>query len=206
MKDNEKAHWEHVYTTKTPDQVSWTQSIPQTSLDFIQGFQLSRSASIIDIGGGESNLAYHLLKEGFQDITVLDISTTAIEKAKARLGQQSQLVKWIVADITEFRTDQHYDLWHDRATFHFLTSKSQIAAYLQIAGKAITNYMVVGTFSENGPAQCSGLPVKQYTEDQLQSQLNEDFAKVRCIHEDHLTPFQTKQNFLFCSFKKRHVN
>jgi hypothetical protein len=97
-------------------------------------------------------------------------------------------------------------LWHDRATFHFLTSKSQIAAYLQIAEKAITNYMVVGTFSENGPDKCSGLPVKQYTEDQLQSQLNEDFTKIRCIHEDHLTPFQAKQNFLFCSFKKRHVN
>jgi hypothetical protein len=167
---------------------------------------LSKSSSIIDVGGGDSNLVDYLLKEGFQNITVLDISAAAIEKAKARLGQQSQLVKWVVADVTQFKTDQHYDLWHDRATFHFMTSDSQIAAYLQIAGMAITNYMVVGTFSENGPAQCSGLPVKQYTEDQLQSQLNEDFTKVRCIHEDHLTPFQTKQNFLFCSFKKRPAN
>jgi hypothetical protein len=206
MKNNKKAHWEHVYTNKTPDQVSWTQSVPQISLDFIHGFQLSKSSSIIDVGGGDSNLVDYLLKEGFQNITVLDISAAAIEKAKARLGQQSQLVKWVVADVTQFKTDQHYDLWHDRATFHFMTSDSQIAAYLQIAGMAITNYMVVGTFSENGPAQCSGLPVKQYTEDQLQSQLNEDFTKVRCIHEDHLTPFQTKQNFLFCSFKKRPGN
>ncbi|MDB5060984.1 MAG: SAM-dependent methyltransferase, partial [Mucilaginibacter sp.] len=103
MKNNKKAHWEHDYTNKTPDQVSWTQSVPQTSLDFIHGFQLSKSSSIIDVGGGDSNLVDYLLKEGFQNITVLDISAAAIEKAKARLGQQSQLVKWVVADVTQFK-------------------------------------------------------------------------------------------------------
>lgn len=206
MKNNNKAHWEDVYTNKTPDQVSWTQSVPQTSLDFINGFELSKSSSIIDVGGGDSRLVDYLLMEGYQDLTVLDISAAAIEKAKTRLGSQSRLVTWVVADVTRFKTDKHYDLWHDRATFHFMTNESQIAAYLKIAGRAISNYMVVGTFSENGPAQCSGLPVRQYTEAQLQGQLNEDFTKVRCIHEDHLTPFQSKQNFLFCSFKKKRVN
>nr|WP_260172437.1 class I SAM-dependent methyltransferase [Mucilaginibacter phyllosphaerae] len=136
----------------------------------------------------------------------MDISAAAIQKAQARLGAKSELVKWVVSDITEFKTNDHFDLWHNRATFHFLTSKSQIAAYLQIAGRAINNYMVVGTFSENGPDKCSGLPIKQYTEVQLQSQLKKDFEKIRCISEDHITPFQTRQNFLFCSFKKQGIN
>jgi len=206
MKDSQKAHWNDVYTNKTPDQVSWTQAVPRTSLDFIHGFQLSKNASIIDIGGGDSKLVDFLLKEGFVNITVLDISAAAIQKAQARLGAKSELVKWVVSDITEFKTNDHFDLWHDRATFHFLTSKSQIAAYLQIAGRAINNYMVVGTFSENGPDKCSGLPIKQYTEVQLQSQLKKDFEKIRCISEDHITPFQTRQNFLFCSFKKQSIN
>ncbi|MDR3694597.1 class I SAM-dependent methyltransferase [Mucilaginibacter sp.] len=206
MRDNKKEHWEQVYINKTPAQVSWTQVVPQTSLDFIHGFQLSKNASIIDVGGGDSNLVDFLLQEGFQNITVLDISSAAIEKAKARLGKKSDLVKWVVSDITEFETTEHFDLWHDRATFHFLTNENQIAAYLQIAGKAINNYMVVGTFSDNGPDKCSGLPVKQYTEIQLQRQLNKDFKKIRCINQDHITPFETKQNFLFCSFKKKVVN
>ncbi|MBD1395105.1 class I SAM-dependent methyltransferase [Mucilaginibacter glaciei] len=203
---NQKAHWDDVYSNKTSDQVSWTQAVPQTSLDFIHGFRLSKSSSIIDIGGGDSNLVDFLIQEGFQDITVLDISEAAINKAKTRLGERSELVKWVVSDITEFKTDRHFDLWHDRATFHFLTSKNQIGAYLQIAGRSINNYMVVGTFSENGPDKCSGLPIKQYTEVQLQRQLKKHFEKIKCIHEDHITPFQTKQNFLFCSFKKQSIN
>ncbi|MGF7079075.1 class I SAM-dependent methyltransferase [Mucilaginibacter sp. UYCu711] len=206
MKDNQKAHWDNVYSNKTSEEVSWTQAVPQTSLDFIHGFKLSKSSSIIDIGGGDSKLVDFLLQEGFQNITVLDISEAAINKAKARLGEQSKLVKWVVSDITEFKTDEHFDLWHDRATFHFLTRESQVAAYLKIAGNSISSYMVVGTFSENGPEKCSGLPIKQYTEDQLRSRLQKDFEKIRCINEDHITPFQTKQNFLFCSFKKQSVN
>ncbi|RWY48343.1 class I SAM-dependent methyltransferase [Mucilaginibacter gilvus] len=206
MKDNQKAHWDNVYSNKTSEEVSWTQAVPQTSLDFIHGFKLSKSSSIIDIGGGDSKLVDFLLQEGFQNITVLDISEAAINKAKARLGEQSKLVRWVVSDITEFKTDEHFDLWHDRATFHFLTRESQVATYLKIAGNSISSYMVVGTFSENGPEKCSGLPIKQYTEDQLRSRLQKDFEKIRCINEDHITPFQTKQNFLFCSFKKQGVN
>jgi predicted TPR repeat methyltransferase len=206
MKNNRKAHWDNIYSHKTPDQVSWTQAVPQTSLDFIHGFGLPKSSSIIDIGGGDSNLVDFLLQEGYDNITVLDISAAAIQKAKARLGQQSKLVKWVVSDITEFKTDEHFDLWHDRATFHFLTQESQIAAYLKIARDTINNFMVVGTFSKNGPDKCSGLPIKRYTEDQLQNQLQKGFKKIRCIHEDHITPFQARQNFLFCSFEKLRIN
>ncbi|MBB3971203.1 hypothetical protein GGR35_003831 [Mucilaginibacter phyllosphaerae] len=133
----------------------------------------------------------------------MDISEAAINKAKNRLDERSELVKWVVCDITGFKTDRHFDLWLDRAAFHFLTEESQITAYLKIAGDAINRYMVIGTFSENGPEKCSGLPIKQYTENQLNSQLQKGFKKIRCIHEDHITPFQTKQNFLFCSFKKQ---
>jgi hypothetical protein len=203
MKENKKAHWEHVYQTKTPDQVSWTQPVPQTSLDFIHGFNLSKSSKIIDIGGGDSKLVDNLLQEGFEDITVLDISAVALEKAQVRLGKESKKVKWIVSDIIDFKPMDYYDLWHDRATFHFLTEENQVTAYLNIAERAIANYLVIGTFSENGPEKCSGLPIKQYTEEQLQNQLNKDFKKIRCITEDHVTPFQTRQNFLFCSFKKQ---
>lgn len=205
MKEDKKSHWEQVYQTQNPDQVSWTQAVPQTSLDFIHSFHLPKTAKIIDIGGGDSLLVDYLLEEGFQDITVLDISVVALEKVKIRLGEKSKQVKWIVNDITDFKPENDYDLWHDRATFHFLTEENQVAAYLTIAEKSVKTYMVIGTFSENGPKKCSGLPIRQYSETQLQNQLKKDFTKIRCISEDHITPFQTTQNFLFCSFKKQDI-
>ncbi|MGN6639180.1 MAG: class I SAM-dependent methyltransferase [Mucilaginibacter sp.] len=205
MSEEEKNHWETVYQTKNPDEVSWTQEIPKTSLDFIHSFRLNKKSSIIDIGGGDSKLADFLLEEGFEDITVLDISATALQKAKNRLGEKAKKVKWIISDITEFEPKQHYDVWHDRATFHFLTTPEQVKSYLTTARKAVSHYMTIGTFSDKGPEKCSGLTVKQYTEDQLQNLLSENFDKIRCVNEDHVTPFQTKQNFLFCSFKK-HLN
>jgi len=203
MNQIKKEHWEHVYKSHNPDQVSWTQPVPQTSLDFIHSFHLPKTSKIIDVGGGDSRLVDCLLKEGFKNITVLDISAAALKKAQKRLGPDSKLVKWVVADVNDFKPEEKYDLWHDRATFHFLTGKNEVSSYLGIAGKAVKKYLVIGTFSENGPEKCSGLPVKQYTEEQLQNQLTEDFVKIRCINEDHVTPFETKQNFLFCSFKKK---
>lgn len=203
MEENKKEHWDRIYKTNTPEQVSWTQPIPQTSLDFIHSFNLPKTSKIIDIGGGDSKLVDYLLEEGFENITVLDISETALEKAKNRLGSKSKQVKWIVSDITNFQPNEEYDLWHDRATFHFLTEESHISIYLNIAAKAIKQYLVIGTFSENGPEKCSGLPIKQYSEEQLQNRLSKGFTKIKCINEDHITPFQSKQNFLFCSFKKQ---
>jgi hypothetical protein len=203
MNLNKKTHWEQIYTTRNPDQVSWTQHVPATSLNFIHGFRLSKTSKIIDIGGGDSKLVDYLLEEGFEDITVLDISEAALAKAKIRLGSKAEQVKWVVSDIADFKPTDNYDVWHDRATFHFLTKESQVKAYMRIAGKSVKQYMVVGTFSENGPEMCSGLPVRQYTEQQLENQLLKDFKKIKCITEDHITPFETKQNFLFCSFKKQ---
>lgn len=199
-----KNHWEKIYSTKTPDEVSWTQENPKTSLDFIHSFSLDKQARIIDIGGGESKLVDKLLDEGFENISVLDISETALTKTKKRLGDKANKISWIVSDVVEFETDETFDVWHDRATFHFLTTPIQIEKYLERARKNIKEkgYMTIGTFSENGPTKCSGLEVKQYTEAALAGQLKDGFEKIKCITEDHVTPFNKLQNFLFCSFKR----
>ena len=203
--ESSKNHWERIYSTKKSNEVSWTQSVPQTSLNFLKSFNLSKNSSIIDIGGGESRLVDFLLEEGFTDITVLDISETALLHAKERLGMKASQVHWVVSDITEFKPTRKYDVWHDRATFHFLTNENQITKYLALAADSITpkGFMTIGTFSEAGPTKCSGLEIKQYSEQTLQSVLTSFFDKIKCITEDHLTPFQTFQNFLFCSFRKR---
>jgi 2-polyprenyl-3-methyl-5-hydroxy-6-metoxy-1,4-benzoquinol methylase len=202
MNTDPKAHWEHVYLSKQPSEVSWTQEVPQTSLQFIQGFRLPESAKIIDIGGGDSKLVDYLLQEGFENITVLDISEQALQRAKKRLGDKAGQVRWIVSDITEFRPDTTYDVWHDRATFHFLTTPEQVRKYLATARKAVKGYLTIGTFSLNGPEWCSGLRIKRYDEELLGKELKKGFSKIRCITEDHVTPFRTSQNFLFCSFKR----
>lgn len=204
MEEIFKKHWEKIYATKKSNEVSWTQEFPITSLNFLHSFNLSKNSSIIDIGGGESRLVDFLLDEGFTDITVLDISDVALQHAKERLGKRALNVKWIVADITEFVPDRKYDVWHDRATFHFLTTEEQIANYVSLASDYLNTkgFMTIGTFSENGPTKCSGLPVKQYSEQLLSSVLRDHFEKIRCITEDHETPFHTLQNFLFCSFQK----
>ena len=202
MPENPKTHWETIYSTKKPGEVSWTQEIPQTSLDFIHSFDLEKTAKIIDVGGGESKLVDYLLDEGFENITVLDISAEALDHTKKRLGVKAQKVKWIVSDINHFQPQEGYDVWHDRATFHFLTSAPQIKNYLETARNSIKGYLVIATFSDKGPKKCSGLEIKQYNEKELQAQLSNGFKKIKCITEDHITPFNTSQNFLFCSFKK----
>jgi SAM-dependent methyltransferase len=203
MEQIRKKHWETVYETKNPDQVSWTQEVPKTSLEFIHSFGIDTTAKIIDIGGGDSKLVDFLIEEGFENISVLDISSAAIEKAKKRLGSKAEKVNWIVSDITAFNPTETYDVWHDRATFHFLTTKPEIEKYIETARKSVSGYMTIGTFSENGPKKCSGLDIKQYSEETLTAELNNGFEKLRCITEDHITPFETTQNFLFCSFRKQ---
>ena len=200
--ESRKQHWEKVYLDKNPHEVSWTQKFPKTSLQFIHSFNLPKTAKIIDVGGGDSNLVDHLLDEGFSDITVLDISGNAIEKAKRRLDTRSQKVKWIVSDITEFETDLDFDLWHDRATFHFLTTREQIAKYVATAKRCVTGYLLISTFSQNGPTECSGLDIKQYSEETLTAEFKSEFEKIRCIFDDHITPFHTIQSFIFCAFKR----
>ena len=203
MNNDAKQHWETVYKTKSSEQVSWTQSIPKTSLNFIHSFGLKKNTKIIDIGGGDSKLVDFLLDESFENITVLDISAKALDKAKQRLGNRANKVNWIVCDVMDYKPNTTYDVWHDRAAFHFLTTQQQITTYIHIASKAVTGYLIIGTFSVDGPKKCSGLEVKQYNEEILTAELQNNFDKIHCIKEDHITPFNTTQNFLFCSFKRR---
>jgi trans-aconitate methyltransferase len=196
-------HWDTVYATKQAHEVSWTQVVPQTSLDFIHSFNMPKTAEIIDIGGGDSHLVDCLLAEGYENITVLDISENALNRAKKRLGEQAVKVNWIVSDITAFQPTKRYDVWHDRATFHFLIEDNQIQYYQNLTANAVKGYLAVGTFSENGPKKCSGLTIKQYDETALAAALSSVFDKIRCVNEDHTTPFGTQQNFTFCSFKKQ---
>lgn len=165
-------------------------------------FSIAKTSSIIDIGGGDSKLVDCLLEEGFENITVLDISNRALEKSKKRLGNKADKVKWIVSDILDLDPDIQYDLWHDRATFHFLTKPEEVRNYIEKAIQSTKKFLTIGTFSENGPNKCSGLGVKQYSEEQLKDTLAKGFKKIRCITEDHITPYDVRQNFLFCSFKR----
>ena len=200
-----KEHWEKVFTTKSSDQVSWFQPYPTTSMEFLELFQLPLGAAILDVGAGDSHFVDALLKKGYTNVHILDISETALEKAKLRLGDKAKLVKWIVTDITEYQPDISFDFWHDRAAFHFLTREEDIERYVSLAEHSISSggYLVLGTFSEAGPSKCSGLEIKQYNEVSLSHRFEKQFNRIKCIPENHITPFNTTQNFLFCSFVKK---
>lgn len=199
-----KKHWENIYMTKELCDVSWYQPTPSTSLEFIKQFNIGTTARIIDVGGGDSFLVDNLLEMGYQDITVLDISSASLERAKKRLGDKAGKIKWIVADAVTFQPTEQYDFWHDRAAFHFLTQENEINNYIDTVRQHLkpAGILVIGTFSENGPKKCSGIEIKQYSEKTMTERLQKFFEKVKCITVDHKTPFNTIQNFLFCSFKK----
>lgn len=203
-KFNRKKHWETIYQTKELKDVSWYQPTPQTSLDLIKKFDVSITSKIIDIGGGDSFLVDHLLELGFQDLTILDISEAAIERAKTRLGAKAKSVQWIAEDVLNFKPTEKYDFWHDRAAFHFLTKQEEIDSYVEKANSFIhkDGFLVIGTFSEQGPTKCSGIDIKQYSEESLSRCFEDAFQKLECIDIDHPTPFGTVQNFVFCSFRK----
>lgn len=205
MKDQQKQHWESIYSTKTEEQVSWFQQYPKTSMEFVELFQLPLSANIIDIGGGDSHFVDALLEKGYVNIYVLDISENAIIRAKKRLGARASGVNWIVSDITAFQAPVKFDFWHDRAAFHFLTDEDKIYKYVSIAEDAIkqNGILVLGTFSQKGPEKCSGLEIKQYSETSMSARFEIAFDRIKCIEVEHITPFNTVQDFLFCSFKKR---
>jgi len=200
-----KEHWENVFSTKTEKEVSWYQQYPQTSMDFITALHLPLDAKIIDIGGGDSYLMDALLDLGYTNLTLLDISAKAIERIKSRLGEKASKVNFIVSDILDFKPTEQYDFWHDRACFHFLTLANDVEKYSAIVSQAIANEgkLFIGTFSDNGPKKCSGLEITQYNMESLRLVFVKDFELIGCFTEEHLTPFDTIQNFLFCGFKKR---
>jgi len=201
-----KQHWEGIYQTKdTAREASWYQNIPKTSTDLILSTGTDKNADIIDIGGGDSVLVDELSELGFKNISVLDISAKALQKAKTRIGKNEKSVIWIESDVLEFDTESRFDIWHDRATFHFLTKEEDIANYVEIAGKFIkpSGYLIISTFSTNGPKKCSGLEITQYSEDSIKKTFRKDFRHIKSFEEIHTTPFNTKQKFLFNLFKRK---
>lgn len=196
-----RAHWNGVYERKGATGVSWFQPSLHVSLSLIDDLNLPRDAGILDVGGGASTLMDDLLDRGYRDLTVLDLSGRALEAARARLGIRAARVGWIEADITQAEIgDRRYDLWHDRAVFHFLTDPEARRAYVRMAERALKpgGHIIVATFAKSGPEQCSGLDVVRYDPDGLHAEFGGTFQKVRSVGESHQTPWGTEQEFLYC--------
>ncbi len=201
-----KEHWETVYSTKAPDAVSWFQERAETSLDFMKKLNLEKNASIIDVGGGASTLVDDLLINGYLALSVLDLSGAALETAKKRIGSNSVNIQWFEADITEIRFPKHqFEVWHDRAVFHFLTKSEEREAYIENILHSVkpNGHIIISTFAEDGPTQCSGLPVMRYSAETLQAEFGENFLLKEQLKENHSTPFGTTQKFVFCHFVKK---
>jgi trans-aconitate methyltransferase len=201
---NRQAHWQKAYKEKGERQVSWFQEKPAISLELIHGVGAKPNSAIIDIGGGASRLVDILVSEGYRDLTVLDLSDDAIAITRSRLAERAVLVKWIVTDVTEWEPSRQYDLWHDRAAFHFLTEAADRAAYLDRLVQAIRRggHAIIGTFAIDGPERCSGSPVMRYDATLLSAALGPAFALIGTRHHDHTTPTGGLQRFLFSVFRR----
>lgn len=201
-----KNHWENVYATKPAQDVSWFQEHAERSLDLIRHTRVSRDASIIDVGGGTSTLVDDLLSMDYSALTVLDLSSAALAAAQKRLGeQQAEAVHWLEADITDVTLPKHaFEVWHDRAVFHFLTTEQQRQSYIETVMHAVKpgGHTIIATFAEDGPTQCSGLPVMRYDAEALQAEFGSVFVLEEDVKEEHHTPFGTTQKFTYCRFRK----
>jgi SAM-dependent methyltransferase len=202
---SKKEHWDNIYSTKSLEEVSWHQPIPKISLDFILSLDLAKDSPIIDVGGGDSFLVDSLLNEGYTDLTVLDISKVAIERAKIRLAKNANKINWIVSDIINFFPERKYSIWHDRAVFHFLRKEKEINSYLKSlnSSTATDGRLVLGTFAENGPTRCCALDVKRYSFNDLERKFGDKFHIEKTINSIHQTPFKTEQSFNFVQAIKR---
>lgn len=202
-----KEHWEKVYQTKQPDAVSWFQEHATRSLELILSVGTPLNASIIDVGGGASTLVDDLLSHGFKNISVLDLSASALDVARKRLGIGGSRVTWIAGDICVVNLPDHrYDIWHDRAVFHFLTDPADRAAYVQQVMKSVKpgGHVIVATFAPDGPEQCSGLPVARYAPGQLHQEFGPSFELLEHMSEEHKTPWGSVQHFVYCHCVKAH--
>ncbi len=200
-----KEHWENVYSTKATNEVSWFQEHAELSLKLIRDASIPLGASIIDVGGGASTLVDDLSTSGYKNVTVLDLSGAALAKAKARLGARASNVQWLEANVieTEFPA-QAYDVWHDRAVFHFLATEAERNAYVQAVLRAVKpgGLVIVATFAEDGPTQCSGLPVMRYSANELHAEFGEPFLLLGHVKESHHTPGGNEQKFVYCFCRK----
>ena len=197
-------HWDHVYATKGEAEVSWYQDSPATSLEMIRAANPNHDAAIIDIGGGASRLVDALLQDGYRDVAVLDLSANALDAAKKRIGEAASMVDWMVADATSWQPAKTYDVWHDRAAFHFLTDPRDRAAYVERLRSALATdgHVIIATFAPDGPEKCSGLPVQRHDSASLAAALGPEFELVETRSETHHTPWASTQAFQFSRFRR----
>ena len=203
-----QAHWEDVYAAKGEKEVSWFQETPAPSLELLALIGATARSAVIDVGGGASRLVDHLASLGFADITVLDLSQAALAAAKARVADKADRIQWIAADVTTWTPSRTYDIWHDRAAFHFLTAAADQAAYRDRLRRALRRggYAIIGTFALDGPQMCSGLPVARWDAQSLSAFLGPDFVLVDARSHEHETPRGAKQRFQFSTFRFRGEN
>ena len=205
FKRNRKDHWERVYKKLSPNEVGWYQVFPERSLNLVNNTCAGTDCSIIDVGGGTSKLSENLLDQGYTKLTVLDISGNSINKAKSQLGVKSSRIIWIEADVSKHSFDEQYDIWHDRAVFHFLTEAEERKGYINSLNQALKldGHLIIATFSLDAPPKCSGLSVVRYSPETLQNELGDNFKLVESFLENHLTPSGVTQDFIFCRFIKQ---
>lgn len=203
MTQTRREHWDRAHTDKTDAELSWYQEHPRRSLELIERARVKRDGAIIDVGGGSSRLVDHLLEFGYRDVTVLDVSARALELTRQRMARSSPApVKWIHADVTEWMPEFSYDLWHDRAVFHFLTEAGDRDAYVERMRMGLNpgGHVIIATFDLDGPERCSGLPVVRYSPEALASELGDEFRRIESAREEHLTPGGVLQRFQFSRF------
>jgi cyclopropane fatty-acyl-phospholipid synthase-like methyltransferase len=199
------SHWEGVYATRRTHEVSWYQIRPETSLRLIAKLGIGPGDAVIDVGGGASNLVDHLVGEGYTAVTVLDISASALDAVKERLGPAAAKVRWLAGDITRLKPQGPFRLWHDRAVFHFLTDAADRRGYVATLSESLPagSLAIMATFAEDGPERCSNLPVRRYSPEQLAEELGPDFTLIESLRETHITPSQGEQKFIYCCFRRR---
>jgi SAM-dependent methyltransferase len=203
-----KTHWENVYASKSPVEVSWYQQEPALSLRLIRNTGLDHDAPIIDVGGGSSTLVDHLCNDGFKDISVLDVSARALAHAKLRLAEKASGVKWLESDVTELNPSGRFALWHDRAVFHFLTANEDRKSYVEVLKRALKpgGHLIIMAFAIDGPKKCSGLDIVQYDAEKLMAELGENFELLEQGHQVHITPAAKEQKFAYFHFTRSTKN
>lgn len=200
-----REHWQAVYDAKHPEEVSWYQAVPKPSLDVLDRLGADHTTSLIDVGGGASPLAGELAGRGWRDVTVLDIAGSALEASRGRHGERGRAIQWIEADVRDWRPERTFDIWHDRAVFHFLTKDEDRASYRRtlLAATGAGSHVILATFAPDGPGRCSGLPVRRYGADAMASELGPAFAPIEAWREEHVTPWDTLQQFQWGLFTRK---
>lgn len=196
-------HWENIYQTKSAQEVSWTEAYPKASIDLLEQCNLTKETSVIDVGCGDSTFIPYLVSQGYTAVSAQDISKTALDRLKKKLGDTKDLIAFLRGDILELDTSLRFNFWHDRAVFHFLTEVKEVEAYLSVVDKVVKQYMCIATFATDGPLKCSGLSIRQYDKQAITALFEKHFELIQVVLHAHQTPFNTLQSFNYFLFKRK---